>query len=274
MKNRHWLWFPAVSAAAILQTAGTAPWQVTTVTAAVAFALLCLPVADFCPKWLVWLRSLWNGVILGQVLSWTAGYWKAAPVWAAGVILALALWLSGKGKSAVMAAGSILGLVQLFFTGGVLLAALPQVRPENWTWHAPACSGWLLTALLVPALGEHKKDIGAGLWAAAISLVTTGVAGVQGGYYEMSKSISILGSIRRLESLAAVGLTLGFLLLSTRLLEGQTPKQSLGTAGLAAVLFCGGWECNALVAGIGSAVIWILLPCLAKLKNKMRKNNA
>lgn len=272
MKNRRWLWFPAVSAAAILQTAGGTAWPVTVLTAIGAFALLCLPEADPCPKWLGWLKSLWNGVILGQVLSWAVGYWQTAPVWAAGVILALALWLSGKGKNAVAAAGSIFGLLQLLLTGGVLLAALPEVQPRNWTWHTPVYSGWLLTALLIPALGERRKDVGAGLWAAAVSLITTGVAGLQGGYYEMSKSVSILGGIKRLESLAAVGLTLGFLLLSTRLIETESREQSLASAALGAVLYFGGWQCNAYLAGIGSTVLWVLLPCLVGIRVKKRKN--
>lgn len=274
MKNRRWLWFPAVSAAAILQTAGGTHWPVAASTAAAAFGLLCLPGVDPYPQWLAWIKSLWNGVILGQVLSWAAGYWQTASVWPAGAVLALALWLSGKGKSAVIAAGSILGLVQLFLTGGVLLAALPQVRPENWTWHTPGCSGWLLTALLVPALGERKKDIGAGLWAVAFSLITTGVAGMQGGYYEMSKSVSILGSIKRLESLAAVGLTLGFVLLSTRLLEEESRKQSLVSALLGAVLYLSGWQCDAYLAGVGSAAIWVLLPYLAGIGSNKHKNDA
>ena len=264
MRSKQWLWFPAVSAAAILQTAGGTPWPETTLTALLAFVLLCLPRAEVLPTWLEGLRSLWNGVILAQVLRWASGYWPEAPVWAGGTLLVLGLWLALKGKEAMMTSGSVLGLMQLILAGAVLLAALPEIRPENWAWQMPKGNGWLLTALLLPALSQESKSIGHLVWALAVSLVTTGTISrnTPEGYYEMSKSISLFGSIRRLESLAAVGLTLGFLLLASQLTSSPKRGNSILTAVAAVVFFAGHYQIGGLLAAIGSAIIWVILPSL------------
>lgn len=245
-----------------MQTAGGTPWPETVLMALLAFALLCLPRAQSNPDWLEVLRSLWNGVILSQVLRWASGYWPETPVWAAGILLLLGLWLAFKGKEAMMAAGSIFGLMQLLLTGGVLLAALPEIRPDHWVPEMPKGNGWLLVALLLPALCQERRHLGPGVWALAISLITTGVMprGTGGGYYEMSRSISLFGSIRRMEAVAAVGLTLGFLLLTSRLTENGKMGNSLLTAAAAAIIFGLPYEIDGLLAAAGSIIFWIILP--------------
>lgn len=258
MRSKQWLWFPAVSAAAILQTAGGTPWPETALMGLLAFALLCLPRVEKCPNWLEGLRSLWNGVILSQVLRWASGYWPEAPVWAGGTLLVLGLWLALKGKEAMMTSGSVLGLMQLILVGAVLLAALPEVQPEKWTWQMPKGNGWLVAALLLPALEQQKKSVAPMLWALAVSLITAGTA----GYYEMSRGISLFGSIRRMESLAAVGLTLGFLLLIGQLAESPRRGGSLLTAVAAGTLFLAQFQIGEIPAAVGSAAIWVLLPSL------------
>lgn len=264
MRSKQWLWFPSVSAAAILQTAGGTPWPETALMALLAFVLLCLPRAEGRPNWLGGLERLWNGVILAQMLRWASGYWPEAPVWAGGTLLVLGLWLAFKGEEAFAASASVLGLVQLILTGAVLLAALPEVRPEKWAWQMPKGNGWLLTALLLPAVSREKKNAAPMLWALAISLITAGGA----GYYEMSRGISLLGSIRRMESFAAVGLTLGFLLLAGRLLQDRKKGNNLFTAAAAALFFFLPFEYSGILAAAGSAVVWVILPCFLTFSGK------
>lgn len=264
MRSKQWLWFPAVSAAAILQTAGGTPWPETALMALLAFALLCLPRAEWRPNWLEGLQSLWNGVILAQVLRWASGYWPQAPAWAGGTLLVLGLWLAFKGSEAFEAAASVLGLMQLILTAAVLLAALPEVRTESWAWQMPKGNGWLFIALLLPALSQEKRSPAPMLWALGISLITAGTA----GYYEMSRGISLFGSIRRMESLAAVGLTLGYLLLTGRLIQNRKRENSLFTAAAAALLFVLPMESTGITVAVGSAVVWVILPCFLALSGK------
>ena len=270
MRSKQWLWFPAVSAAAIFQTAGGTPWVETALTALLALGLLQIPRSENLPGWLEAVRSLWNGIILAQVLHWASGYWQGAPAWAAGTLLLLGVWLAAKGEEAFVTASSVLGLLQLILTGAVLAAALPKVQPENWAWKMPAGNGWLLTVMLLPGLSQERKSLGPGLWALAISLFTTGVLphSVPRAYYEMSKSLSLLGSIRRMESLAAVGLTLGFLLLSGHLVRSGKNENRLIAAAAAGILFCSPLRIGEMWAAIGSTIIWIILPLFLYLYEK------
>lgn len=278
MKNKTWLCFPAIQAAAIIQTVSAVGWTEAAATAALAWGMLLLPRAKNLPGWIKWLQSIWNGVLAGVVMRWLSAYWPGEPVWAAGVILALAVWQTGKGQNAVAAAASVLGILQLLLIAGVLLTASKNMEWENLRADGLGINGWLLTVLLLPALGreEESRSVWPALWTLAICLVTSGVvprgAIPAGGnaFWEMSKSVSVFGKIKRLESLTAVGLSLGFYLLACFLLGGGKEKRGIRWLPvlLAGAILLAQVEIAGIHAAIASVFLWILLPAMAAIYEK------
>lgn len=274
MKNKTWLCFPAIQAAALIQTASGENWVDVVLMSALAWMLLRFPRAERIPKWMELLQILWNAVLVGQVLSWFSDCWPEFPFWACPGLVLLALWQTAKGEKAAAAAASVLGLFQLALIAGVLLAGAQNIRVQNLSPQYPQFLGWLLTALLLPALGEKEKN-GAfwpGVWALLICLVTRGVVPFGAAsnhvnpFWEMSRSISVFGKIRRLESLTAVGLSLGFFLLLCFLLGGGKRTSRVGRVFPAALglAFMGmNLTLSGMAAAAVSVVLWIMLPMLA-----------
>lgn len=276
MKNKTWLCFPAIQAAALIQTASGENWVDVMLMAALAWVLLRLPRAERIPKWMELLQALWNAALIGRVLSWFSGCWPEFFPWACLGLVFLALWQTAKGEKAVAAAASVLGLFQLALIAGVLLAAVQDIHIQNLMPQYPRFPGWLLTILLLPALGEKKKDSAfwPGAWALLICLITRGVvpAGAASDhvniFWEMSRSISVFGKIRRMESLTAVGLSLGFFLLLCFLLGGGKRGTRVGgalPAALGLALFGMNLTFSGAVAAAVSVILWILLPMLAEI---------
>lgn len=274
MKNKTWLCFPAIQAAALIQTASGENWVDVVLMAALAWVLLRLPRAQRIPRWVELLQILWSGVLTGQVLCWFSGCWPGFPLWACLGLVVLALWQTAKGSKAVAAAASVLGLFQLALIAGVLLAGVHSVRVPNLFPRYPHFPGWLLTALLLPALGGKEKGnaLWPCVWALVICLVTGGVvpAGATqssvNAFWEMSRSLSVFGKIRRLESLTAVGLSLGFFLLLCFLLGGgkkESKVEKVLPAALGLSLFGMNLTVGGNMAAAVSVVLWILLPMLA-----------
>lgn len=275
MKNKTWLCFPAIQAAALIQTASGENWVDVMLMAALAWVLLRLPRAERIPKWMELLQALWNAALIGQVLSWFSGCWPEFFPWACLGLVFLALWQTTKGEKAVAAAASVLGLFQLALIAGVLLAAVQDIHIQNLMPQYPRFPGWLLTILLLPALGGKEKDSAfwPGAWALLICLITRGVvpAGAASDhvntFWEMSRSISVFGKIRRMESLTAVGLSLGFFLLLCFLLGGGKRGTRVGAAlpaALGLALFGMNLTFSGAVAAAVSVILWILLPMLAE----------
>ena len=274
MKNKTWLCFPVIQAAALIQTASGAAWTDVAFTAALAWLLLRIPRVRELPEWLGGLRIIWNAFLISQVLGWFSDCWPGFGIWAAAGLLLLSLWQTGKGNKAVAASVSVLGLFQLALIGGVLAAGVQSIRPANLQPRFPAFQGWLLTALLLPALGteEESGSLWPGLWAVGISLVSGGVVPAgslqtgENAFREMSRSLSVFGKIRRLESLTAVGLSLGFFTLLCLLL-GQGNERGVkwmfpALAGFSLLLV--GCAVPGNYAALISVVLWILLPALLR----------
>ena len=266
--------FPAVISAALLQTAARTPWPSVFVTGIAGALLRCLPKPGReNPKWLRYAQGLWSIPVMAQVLHWSAGCWEApsAGAWVPPVLLALALWLSSKGTAAGDSGDSILGLLQLGLIVPILAAGLGDIRLENLRpmWQRP--DGWLLAMLLLP--GE-KMGTGSGwFWAVLYSIVTVGALNGSGGFYEMSKSISFFGAVKRLEALAAVAMTVGFAVLLRCMLEFFTTRgwAWAGTLG-AYALFCTGYSVPGTAAAAVSAALWAILPaCVGKTTKRENK---
>ena len=89
----------------------------------------------------------------------------------------------------------------------------------------------------------------------------------------MSKSISFFGTVKRLEALAAVAMTVGFTVLLRCMLEFFTTRgwAWAGTLG-AYALFCTGYSVPGTAAAAISTVLWVILPaCVGKTVKRENK---
>ena len=262
--------FPAVISAGLLHTAAGGTWPGVVLLALLGAVLRRLPGAGRCHRgWGKYAQGLWSIFVAAQVLAWTGSCWEGvAAAWAPAVLLAVALRLAAKGPEALGNAAGVLGLLQLGLAGAVLLTAVGEIRLQNLTPGLIWPSGWLLVLLLLPEEGKRKSL--AAPWAVLCSLVTVGVLGYAGenGFYEMSRSISFFGAVKRLEALAAVGLTAGFALLLAKLLELASAGVKYWPGAVAAyILFQSGFQIPGRYAAGISVFLWCVLPAFLQDKN-------
>lgn len=239
-------------------------------------------------RWLRLLQDLWLCLLASELLNWCAGIWPshendfAAPL----ILLALAAYLSAKGMERIVRINCTLLLPVALLTGAVLLSAIPEIRwdylrPE---WQMPDAN--FITLLIVASLhnrgeSERRGKSGILLWAAAAAaaVVTVGTLSpavsqsVTAPLYELSRSISLLGGAERFESLMAAGMTLGlFAALALTLEGGEEKKGSWIKAGIAGVLFLTGIRPDSRILGIGSIVLWIMIPVICSMKKILKKD--
>ena len=263
--------FPAVIFAGLLHTASSGTWPGVGLVALLGAMLRRLPGAGRCHRgWGKYAQALWSIVVAAQVMGWTGSCWEdgAAAAWAPAVLLAVALWLAAKGPEALGNAAGVLGLLQLGLVGAVLLTAVGEIQLQNLTPGLIWPSGWLLVLMLLPEEGKRKTL--AAPCAVLCSLVTVGVLGYAGekGFYEMSRSISFFGAVKRLEALAAVGLTAGFTVLLAKLLELASAGGKYWPGAVAAyILFQSGVAIPGIYAAGISVFLWCVLPAFLQNKN-------
>lgn len=263
---------PAAALAGLARTAAGAGWPGILVVSAAAALLRRLRGNACVPRWLRAVQALFGAFVLCRVLTWAGASWQGAGngMWIGLILLALALWLAHKGPEAVQAASGVLGLAEAGLLAAVMLGSLRQIRPENLLPGAGLPDGWLLVALLLPGGGRRQGW----LWALAFCLTATGVGWVgENAFLLLSRSASGMGSVRRLESLAAVGLALGFFLMMTQLLSQEHPGDRIWSAALAAALFLGGFRINGWLAALCAATAWYFLPTMCE-KRKIKDKNS
>lgn len=236
---------PAAALAGLARTAAGAGWPGVLAVSAGAALLRRLRGNACIPRWLRAVQALFGAFVLCQALTWAGASWQGAGngMWIGLILLGLALWLAHKGPEAVQAASGVLGLAE----------------------------AGLLAALLLPGGGRRQGW----LWALAFCLTAAGVGWVgENAFLLLSRSASGMGSVRRLESLAAVGLALGFFLMMTQLLSQEHPGDRIWSAALAAALFLGGFRINGWLAALCAATAWYFLPTMCgkrKIKDKNSK---
>lgn len=263
---------PAAALAGLARTAAGAGWPGVLVVSAAAALLRRLRGNACVPRWLRAVQALFGAFVLCQALTWAGASWQGAGngMWIGLILLGLALWLAQKGPEAVQAASGVLGLAEAGLLAAVLLASLRQIRPENLLPGAGLPDGWLLVALLLPGGGRRQGW----LWALAFCLTAAGVGWVgENAFLLLSRSASGMGSARRLESLAAVGLALSFFLMMTQLLSQENPGDRIWSAALAAALFLGGFRINGWLAALCAATAWYFLPTMCE-KRKIKDKNS
>ena len=218
--------------------------------------------------------------------SWPSG----APPFIGITLLSLAAWSVSKGISATARVSCVLFWFVLVLYLILLGAGMKDVKPQ---WLSPGkgdVEAFGCVLLLTPAVaGIHlnKKEnlkprlllISAfGILAAAI---TAGVlspevaARKENAFYEMSRSLNLLGQARRFEAVLSAGMTAGwFALLSLYLSVCADLSEKLhcgwgkwGSFGAAAVT-AGGVLCEVHIPGllllVLCAVFWVLIPLLTQ----------
>lgn len=293
-------WLLTALAAPLAQTASGCSWTAVLGTGAVC---LCLCWAaermrrgNPSGKLFSGVQWLWLTFVMGAALGWTAECWqdgKGSPVIGAALLL-LAAWTASKGSGVSSRAGNLLRFFLAVLIGGVLLSGLGDIRFPNLKPQWRMNSAYVVTLFLLPAAaacgtGEKsggKSKLAILLFAVGTAAVTSGVlsagyaARQDSAFFELSRSAELLGTARRFESLAALGMTLGYYVFLTFLLnlsgawvERAVPGKRnlgiwLGAAGGFLALLLGAADDRYLA--VGSVGVWIVLPVIAGLLRKRR----
>lgn len=283
------LWLMAAMAAPLSRAASLCSWPAVLTMGSITLLISrWLQEYRVEPKpWLRVLQSLWASVVAGEMLYWCQACWPSHsnPKAAALILLGLCLWLACQGPEPSAAVGCVLIWPVALLLGGILLAALPEIKSQNLypQWRMPSAS--MVTILLLPTLPHGGKGRGSMLLlgvALLVSVVTVGVlsanigGNTEGGIYELSRSIAPFGSSQRLESLAAVGMTLGCFAGLTYLLsqprEGRNRERKVLLYGiLGGLRFALGIRIDSGVIAIGALLLWVILPALCAIKKFFQK---
>ena len=257
----------------LAQTAGATPWQLTVVIGAVCITL-CWAVERYCrepSQRLSQLQKIPVVLLAVKAMEWTGLCWpQEEKGHIALILLTLAAWTGTQGREEA-AAGALRHLIRIL-VGIVLLSGLREISLENLKpqWLPPDPT--LAAVLLVPAICRRKEAcVRAWLTAVTYSIFTQGILsaevaqGVPAPFWELGRSMSLLGTTERFESLIAVALTLGYYgFLSHLMARGRWLW--LPTV----VLYLSGASADGALITLAALVFWVFLPLSEALKNNLR----
>lgn len=285
------IWMAAAMAAPLAKAASVCSWPAVLALGSIT-VLIGMWLTRYREEQSPWsdaLQGLWASVVASEMLFWCQDCWPSHsnPKAAALILLALCIWANCKGRQRGARIGCILIWPVGFLLGLILVSAAPEVRLQNLypSWEMPDAA--LVTILLLPAMYTRQKT-GAGFYtgllgfAFFVSVITAGVlspgiSSMMGtGVYELSRSISFLGVSQRLESVAAVSMTIGYFggigyLLS---IPEETPNRGrmvLAYGALAGLLFIMDIRLDSRVLAIGSILIWAVIPFLDGARKYFQK---
>ena len=295
-------WLFAAMVPVGLQLLGSTPWI--WVAGSGLFSLLLASSLWRSPREVSRLESgllfIYVSVLMGQLLHETAQSWPvgnsdpAVPL----ILLGLAAWSAQKGPGAAARVGAVLfwvvlGLYLAVFAAGVKDVKLSWLKPDLYE------PDWLgLTVFLLPWAGsgllKTRGTPGRHGWLTvafvlAGTLITAGVlspamaVGSANAFYDMSRSLDLLGVARRFEALICAGATVGwFALLSIFLTLCGSYAQKVfpgrGRAGVwAAAGAAAGWKLcglhiNPIYLLLAGTVFWVVVPLLAQGLGKIKKS--
>lgn len=279
-------------AAPVVQLAAGCSWVVVAATGAACIVLSVLPGARTGGKVLSAIQWLWLIPVLSWAVSGARYCWQqtGGSLILPGTLLLLAAWTAAKGKTVSARAGNLLRFFLIALLAVVLLSGigeirLPNLRPQWRPEGLELAVLFLLPALFQAAEGE-KIPLGTKTAAAVLgvgaAVVGTGVLSL--GYAgsasnplsELSRSIRLLGTSYRFESLASWASTLGWYLLMTCIL---TAAGSFGKTCIPEKEKCAVWVCAAASVALGvsgfriktavliagSVLLWIVIPAITAL---------
>lgn len=251
-----WLFAGAVPVLTQLLSGGSWLWIAATGAAGAVMALYVWK-SGWEPKpWQCPVLIIYIIILMGQLLPGVAGSWPVGDNYPAVplILLLLAVWSARKGPSAAARVGAVLFWLVLIMYLTVLGAGAGDVE---WRWLKPEMNlpdPMGLVVFVIPAAAScllKEGDRPGGrlilpvVFTVVAALVTAGVLSPQvalteeNAFYEMSRSINLLGMSRRFEAVISAGMTVGWFALLTLLLT------------LCAVLT------NRILCGLGKAGIWI-----------------
>lgn len=257
---------------------------------------ICLGAVLLAKRWgcfqnrlFVTMRLIFLPILLAQLMRYASGSWPGDDrLFVPLAILAMAAWSAGKGARAAARAGSVLFWAVLLLYLIVLATGVRQVRLQ-WLWPEWCEIKWeALTVLLIPAVSAVLADQGQRLvrrlvlptifivYGAAVSagVLSPAVAGqASDAFYQLSRSLNLLGVAQRFEAVVSAGMTVGWFSLASLLLSvaGQEvgrlkpewTRKGVYTAGVTAA----GWLVLGLrlppeIIVIGTGLLWVGIPVL------------
>ena len=285
-------WLAAAMIVPLAQTASGCTWPAVLILGG-ACLLICWALGKYPvenPGWLLVLQRIWNCVVITEVLHWCVYCWPdAKSAYTIPLTLLLLAALAATDGVRAVRTGCVLLWPVAILLGAVLLSGIPEISLRNISpiWQVP--SAHLITAALIPAMsaGEGRKGNSRLLWGAAIfalltAVITTGVLtavvvkGERAPIYELSRSLSLFGVGKRLESLIAAAMTMGYYVAVTYLICGgriaeENPKPVWGMAALSGILICSGLRVDSRLLALGSVLIWVVLPLSTVIKKDFKK---
>ena len=301
-----WAWAAGAMTAPLAYYAGRCHWVLVLFTGALC-SVICQYVLEakenaVCRAvWYNGLQFIWLGVALGEMVKWSALCWPSdSGIAAALILLILAAAAAVCGKERIAGVCSVLmwGIAILYII--LLAAGISNLHPEWLNVREPLLEDYpvgLIFIFLIP-LGKRmlcpskskKAWIGMGtmvLFGTLLAIWTIGGLSQSGSrsyafpFYEFGKSLQLVGSVKRFESLIAVALTAGFFALESMLLTisaelAENVKQGIGQKGIwlgaliAAVTAILGFDSEGIVLGAGSLLFWGLQPFCTIQKEKIK----
>lgn len=251
-------------------------------------------------KWESGLLFIYVSVLMGQLLHETAQSWPvgnsdpAVPL----ILLALGAWSAQKGTGAAARVGAVLfwvvlGLYLAVYAAGVKDVKLSWLKPGSDIPDGIGLTVYLLpwaTAGLLKAKGAPGKHGWLTLiFLTAGAVITAGVLSpvaaeqTENAFYEMCRSLDLLGVARRFEVLICAGTTVGWFAMLSMLLSlcgsyAQKIFPGLGRAGVwaaagtAAVWRLCGLHINPNFLVLAGAVFWVGIPLLTQGLEKIKKS--
>ena len=240
------------------------------------------------PQWLNWLRWIFAVLVIARVMQWTDANWGNQREIAVALLL-LALWTAAKGTETAARTASILRWFLTAILAAVFLASVKEMRLENlkptwkWDWNnADLVLVFLLPAAFpLPAFKRNPCKWKTLVFALGASVITTGVMTVnctQNAFYEMTRSLTLFGTAKRLESLASVAMVLGYFSLLVLLLQNSYPqtqnnnKRAWITALLSVIAYLLPISMPFACLPCLAVMVWLILPAICLVTNKLKKS--
>lgn len=281
-------WIAMAMAAPLAEAASHSGWPVALLLALFC-TLLCMGVAGIDVSRKLCLIQ-WCVIVMttAEFLNWTYNCWPgryteyAVPA----TILILAVISACKGEEKAASAVNALRFGTFLVFSAVLLSGAGEMEWRNLKPDWKIDAGSIAAVLLIPAIGAPSAERKKLRWeipvaAIAFSAITRGVMGRKADFYQLSRSISLLGAAERYESIVAAAMTISYYSLMTYLISmaGQAWKkwggeQKTGVrlcALLAIGVYLTGLRLNAVAMAMLMMVTFVILPLLTELKNKCKK---